>query len=100
MSRFESTRDQWMTELDSLHRPADAEFLYDPLTHEGRIRRANLKRYLSLIAAGPPQIVPDRCGLSVTWPPAIVARRAGPRWPKSMSSSLSMLIWSRFAGET
>jgi uracil-DNA glycosylase len=81
MGRFESGRDEWMAELDNLHRPADAEFLYDPLTEDGRIRRSNLQRYLTIVAAGPPPFMllgeaPGYRGSSVTGVPLMSIREA------------------------
>lgn len=84
MSLSEAARDQWMTELDNLHCPSDAEFLYDPLTEDGRIRRGNLQRYLTLIAAGPPPFMllgeaPGYRGSTVTGVPLMSAREAAAR---------------------
>lgn len=84
MGYFESGRDEWMTGLDNLDRPADAEFLYDPLTEDGRIRRGNLQRYLSLIAAGPPPFMllgeaPGYRGSTVTGVPLMSVREVAAR---------------------
>ncbi len=73
-----------MAGLDSLDRPADAEFLYDPATEDGRIRRGNLHRYLSLVAAGPPPFMllgeaPGYRGSTVTGVPLMSAREATAR---------------------
>ncbi|HYI33349.1 MAG TPA: uracil-DNA glycosylase [Glaciibacter sp.] len=73
-----------MTELDNLHCPSDAEFLYDPLTEVGRIRRGNLQRYLSLVAAGPPPFMllgeaPGYRGSTVTGVPLMSAREVAAR---------------------
>jgi uracil-DNA glycosylase len=84
MSRYESARDAWIAELDNLDRPADAEFLYDPLTEDGRIRRDNLKRYLTIVAAGPPPFMllgeaPGYRGSTVTGVPLMSVREATAR---------------------
>lgn len=70
-----------MVGLDQLPRPDDAEFLYDQATSHGSVRRANLQRYLTLIAAGRPKWMligeaPGHRGTTVTGIPFMSAREA------------------------
>lgn len=60
--------------LDAVPVPADAEFLYDPSTTEGALRRRNLMRYLELMRRGGAERMlvgeaPGWRGMSVTGVP-------------------------------
>ncbi len=72
--------------LDAVGRrsPDDAEFLYDPGTAQGAMRRRNLLRYLALMAAVRPEVMllaeaPGHRGMSVSGIPFTSARELAAR---------------------
>ncbi len=84
MLHFDKLCDEWLGHLDDLPCPVDAERLHDPTTEDGRIRRANLRRYLTLIAAGQPSFMllgeaPGYRGSTVTGVPFMSVREASAR---------------------
>jgi hypothetical protein len=48
---------RFLTLLDEIPVPSDAEFLYDPATSDGALRRFNLLHFLELIDAGRPDTI-------------------------------------------
>ncbi|MDH2444243.1 uracil-DNA glycosylase [Amnibacterium sp. CER49] len=63
--------------LDALPAPADAEALYDATTPQGALRRANLERYLALVAGTGTALIaeaPGWRGATVTGVPFVSVR--------------------------
>jgi uracil-DNA glycosylase len=70
--------------LDSAPVPEDAEFLYDATSEQGALRRANLERYLALMAEAAPRVAlvaeaPGWRGATVTGVPFLSMRELGAR---------------------
>lgn len=80
MTGAQPSRDGFLTALDALAEPGtggasdDAEFLYDPATASGALRRRNLEHYLDLMAEIGPRVLllaeaPGYRGMSVSGVP-------------------------------